>query len=298
MKRPPSPYLVSVCASLSLSLLALGCGGGGADGRGPESATTAAHASAPAATRVSATPAPEGTEAKLKWALAGEHRTPENRERDAYRHPLETLTFFGLKDDMTVVELYPGLGWYTEVLAPVLRDHGKLVVSNFESAFGKRLDAKLKAAPGIYDKVDVRMIMPPKSVPLGPDGSADLVLTFRNIHNWMQDGDTESMFAAAFRVLKPGGTFGIVEHRAPANATEEQMKKTGYVSEEKVLAFAKAAGFVLDQKSEINANPKDTKDHPNGVWSLPPSFRGGEADKAKFIAIGESDRMTLKLKKP
>ncbi|MFO0671407.1 MAG: methyltransferase domain-containing protein [Polyangiaceae bacterium] len=293
---PDARSLSRLAVAAPQALLATACGGGGAEGRGLESATTAAHASAP--TRVSATPAPEGTDAKLKWALAGEQRSADNRARDVYRHPYETLSFFGLKDDMTVVELYPGGGWYTEVLAPVLRDRGKLVVSNFESAFGKRFDAKLAASPAIYDKVDVRMINPPKSVPLGPDGSADLVLTFRNVHNWMQDGDTESMFAAAFRVLKPGGTFGVVEHRAPAGASDEQMKKTGYVSEEKVLAFAKAAGFVLEQKSEINANPKDTKDHPNGVWSLPPALRGGEVDKAKFLAIGESDRMTLKLKKP
>ena len=250
--------------------LVSGCGGASASGSGPE--TTAAHGP-PVAKRVSEKPAPEGTEAKMKWALAGEHRSDANRARDAFRHPLETLAFFGLRDDMTVVELYAGGGWYTEVLAPVLRDRGKLVITNWNPAtnqFGAALDRKLKAAPAIYDKVDVKLISPPKEIPLGPDGSADLVLTFRNVHNWFEDGDAEAIFAASFRVLKPGGTLGVVEHRAKPGTTLEQMKQTGYVTEEKVLELAKAAGFQLAEKSEINANPKDTKDHPAGVWSLPP----------------------------
>lgn len=263
--------------------------------------TPDAPAASPAPQRVSATPAPEGTEAKIAWALAGEHRDAQNRARDVFRHPRETLAFFGLKDDQTVVELYPGGGWYTEVLAPVLRDRGKLVVTNWNwktNRFAATYHHMLTSSPAIYDKVDEKVIDPPKNVPLGPDGSADLVLTFRNIHNWMSDGDAEAMMAASFRVLKPGGVMGIVEHRAAPGTPREQMLKTGYVTEEVVLAMAKAAGFELAEKSEINANPKDSKDHPNGVWSLPPALRGGDKDRAKFVAIGESDRMTIKLKKP
>ena len=260
----------------------------------------AASRAEPSYARVSATAAPEGTGDKIKWAMAGEHRA-ESRPRDAHRHPLETLTFFGLKDDMTVVELYPGRGWYTEILAPVLRDRGRLVVTNWNpvtNQFGASLDRKLKASPALYDKVNMVVIDPPKSIPLGPDGSADLVLTFRNIHNWLDDGDTAAIFAAAFKVLKSGGTLGVVEHRAASGTTLAHMQQTGYVTEDKAIELANAAGFQLTEKSEINANPRDTKNHPNGVWSLPPSLRGGDVDKAKYLAIGESDRMTLKFKKP
>lgn len=279
---------LDVVVALAVSFAAA-CGGAPAEVRTP----------APA--RVSATPAPEGTAAKLAWSLAGEHRDAEDRARDGARHPTETLSFFGLKDDMTVVELYPGYGWYTDVLAPVLRDRGKLVVTNWDPAtnkYGASYANKLKAAPGIYDRVTVNVIAPPKSIPIGADGSADLVLTFRNFHNWLMDGDAEAICAAAFRVLKPGGTFGVVEHRAVPDTTLDQMKKSGYVTEAKVIELATAAGFTLAGKSEVNANPRDTKDHPNGVWSLPPALRGGAVDKARFVAIGESDRMTLKFKKP
>jgi predicted methyltransferase len=251
-----------------------------------------------------ATP-PDRTSAALDAALAGTHRSDANRARDAYRHPKETLAFFGFRDDMTVLELWPGAGWYTEVLAPALQDHGQLIVAHLDpaaSAYAKRsrtaYDEKLAKDPDLYGKVKVVVLQPPSQYDLGPANSVDMVLTFRNLHNWMQSGSLEQVFAAAYRVLKHGGTFGIVEHRAKPDADDATVAKSGYVREQYAIQMAERAGFQFVGKSEINANPRDTKDYPEGVWTLPPTYRLGDVDRAKYQAIGESDRMTLKFIKP
>jgi predicted methyltransferase len=245
-----------------------------------------------------AAPASADIGAKLRTILALPHRTEAEKKRDQYRHPVETLSFFGLRDDMTVVELWPGGGWYTAVLAPLLREKGKLIVTSTKGANGQKYVDNLKAHPDLYDKVEVRMVAPPADLNLGPDGSADMVVTFRNIHGWVPGGYDDKVYAAAYRVLKPGGVFGVEEHRARAGSDPAELKDTGYVPEDFVIKRVEAAGFKLAGKSEVNANPKDTKDHPKGVWTLPPTLRLGEVDKDKYLAIGESDRMTLKFVKP
>lgn len=248
---------------------------------------------------------PADTSSALDAALAGSHRSEANRARDIYRHPKETLEFFGLRDDMKVIELWPGGGWYTEVLAPVLRERGKLIAAYADPAKGAyytrsraAFEDKLKASPALYDRVEVITFHPPESVTLGDAGTADMVLTFRNLHNWMQNGKLDPVVLAAYRALKPGGIFGVVEHRARPDADEATVAKSGYVREDQAIRIAESVGFKLVAKSEINANPKDTKDHPQGVWTLPPAYRLGDVDKAKYAAIGESDRMTLKFIKP
>jgi predicted methyltransferase len=248
--------------------------------------------------------------AELAAAIAGPQRSAENRARDVWRHPGETLSFFGIRPEMTVVEISPGGGWYTEILAPYLRDKGKLyaaaypreVPGEFADYYRKSreaYDAKLAAAPAVYDRVVVTDFLVPSRLEMAPAGSADLVLTFRNIHNWVdaEQGERKVM-EAAFRALKPGGVLGIVEHRTDKPVTREQMANLGYMPEAEVIAAAEAAGFRLEEKSEINANPKDTHDHPKGVWTLPPSLDLGEQDREKYLAIGESDRMTLRFRKP
>ncbi|MDB4990372.1 MAG: putative methyltransferase [Myxococcaceae bacterium] len=231
-------------------------------------------------------------------AVSAPGRTPENVLRDSARHPRETLRFFGIAPSQVVIELWPGRGWYTEILAPLLREHGKLVAVSPTGDYLQPYKDFLAAKPEAYDRVQLVEVAPPKDLDLGPDGSADAVLTFRNLHGWVQNGYAQQMHEAIFRVLKPGGVFGIEEHRARAGVSPDVSAKAGYISEEAAIAMATAAGLVLEERSEINANPKDTKDHPNGVWSLPPSLKGGETDKDKFVAIGESDRMTLRFRKP
>jgi predicted methyltransferase len=262
-----------------------------------------------------ATPAPPpvsvapSADAALDAALAATTRTPEFVARDAYRHPRESLTFFGIAPTQTVIEITPGGGWYSEILAPYLRDGGQYIGAvvnpatasndNARSYYTKgneELRAKFTALPTAFDKA-VLVEFDPAAPVFGGPNSADLVLTFRNVHNWMGNKQAEGMFKGFFDVLKPGGTLGVVEHRANADVPEGD--RSGYVSENQVIALATAAGFVLDGRSEVNANPKDTKDHPNGVWTLPPVSRvpeGGDAQKYKDI--GESDRMTLKFIKP
>jgi predicted methyltransferase len=236
-------------------------------------------------------------------ALAGSHRSEANRARDAYRHPRETLLFFGLEPHMHVVEITPGAGWYTEVLAPVLRDKGRLYAAHYHvdestHAYYRKGRAaylgKLAKNPAVYDKVVVTGIDAPKHVDIAPRGSADLVLTFRNVHNWTEAGNDAAMFKAFYDALKPGGALGVVEHRAKEGTSVRDMRRSGYMTEAYVIGLAQRAGFKLAAKSEINANPKDTKDHPRGVWSLPPTLRGGDDGREKYLAIGESDRMTLK----
>ncbi len=285
MKTPPSPLVRSSTFAL---FLAAGCAGSNAQ-QAP--ATPAAAAAAPAA------PAADETAAKLTAALAGAHRADKNRDRDVYRHPQQTLSFFGLKDNMTVIELAPGGGWYTEVLAPVLKDHGKLVLTSGDPATNKgakEFQDRLAKTPDVFGKVEYVVWGPPAKLELGAANSADLVVTFRSLHGWVGGKTADKVFKAVFDVLKPGGVLGLVEHRANPGMDS----KTGYVEESVAIELATAAGFKLDQKSEVNANPKDTKDYADGVWTLPPTLRQGDKDKEKYLAIGESDRMTLRFVKP
>jgi predicted methyltransferase len=246
-------------------------------------------------------------QAELDWtaALEGEHRSEKNAARDAFRHPRETLEFFGLREDMTVVELSPGGGWYTEVLAPLLAPSGNYYAAHYSvnggsyarRALGRYLQ-KLGENDDVYGKVTVTTLSPPSTVVIAPPGSADMVLAFRNVHSWMGSDSLAEVFVAAFDALKPGGVFGVVQHRASDGRDIERMKDTGYVSEDHVIAAARSVGFELGGRSEINANPRDTGQWEGGVWELPPSLAGDEADREARLAIGESDRMTLKFVKP
>lgn len=249
-------------------------------------------------------------------ALAGAHREDLNRARDVYRHPQQTLEFLGLKPGMSVVEIWPAKGWYTEILAPLTRGNSSYYAAGFSMTADRtpqwrknmhtEFTHKLAATPGVYDHVVVTELSVPERTTIAPPASVDLVLTFRNVHNWMKGDYAEPMFLVFNRALKPGGLLGIVEHRARPGTSLEAMIKSGYVTEQHVIKLAKDAGFELLAKSEVNANPLDTKDHPAGVWSLPPSQRlckkiekpeEAESCEKKYRAIGESDRMTLRFRK-
>ena len=255
-----------------------------------------------------ALPAPAaeaGDDDRLKSVIAGDHRTPKYRARDRYRNPYETLTFLGLKPDMTVVEIWPGGGWYTEILAPYLKGTGKYYAaswdrtakSDFIQRTLKRYHAKLKDRPDLYGEVTVTELSRSKT-DIAPKGSADMVLTFRNVHNWMRFGYERTVFQAMYDALKPGGILGVVEHRGDPEAFQDPQALSGYVNEDYTIELAQDVGFELVAKSEVNANPKDTKKHPEGVWTLPPTLRLKDKDRDKYLAIGESDRMTLKFVKP
>lgn len=242
----------------------------------------------------------------LDKAVAGTHRAEANRARDAARNPKETLEFFGFDPGQTIVEVFPGGGWYTEILAPAVRGHGKLIAAHFPadsaSDYAQRVRgeylAMLATRPEVYDQVEVIGYEPGGENALGAPGSADLVLTFRNMHSFLRQDNVEKFLADAYAVLKRGGTLGLVQHRARAGADPEAAKDVGYLPEAWVIEQVESAGFKLDVRAEINANPRDTADHPAGVWSLPPSLRQGDTDRDKYEAIGESDRMTLRFVKP
>jgi len=242
----------------------------------------------------------------LQQAIAGKHRSAEHKARDKYRHPQQTLEFFDVKENMTVVEISPGEGWYTEILAPYLKDKGKLYAAHFSAHaeqpyFKKGLEnfvKKLHKRPKVYGKVELTELQPPEFLRIAPDGSADRVLTFRNVHNWMKNDQAAAVFSAMYKALKPGGILGIVEHRNSTLKQQDTKAESGYVSEDYVIALARNAGFEFLGKSEINANSKDTKDYPEGVWTLPPSLALKDKDRKKYLAIGESDRMTTKFVKP
>ncbi|MEQ1516639.1 MAG: methyltransferase [Usitatibacteraceae bacterium] len=232
--------------------------------------------------------------------LAAEHRAETNRARDVYRHPKETLAFFGVKSESTVVEVFPGGGWYTEILAPLLRDNGRYVAA-FPAQSTRGLASfqeKLAAKPAVYDKVKIMPLGPPDAFNIRPDGGADFVLTFRNVHNWVNDEMVDVFMKSFYDALKPGGVLGVVEHRAKPGTKLKASIDSGYMTEEFVIKHAQMAGFKLEEKSEINANPKDTKDYKDGVWTLPPVLTLKDVDRAKYLAIGESDRMTLRFVKP
>jgi predicted methyltransferase len=256
--------------------------------------------------------AQQGASAAIDAALAGTHRSEANTARDRYRHPKETLEFFGLRPEMTVVEIWPGGGWYTEILAPVLRDRGRLYVAQYGSKppfpYQQRemdtLAGKMRASPDLYRTVTPTALgLFTNELTIAPLGSADLVVTFRNVHNWFQEGygpanAAELAFKAMFDALKPGGMLGVVDHRWADPATEDPGARNGYVSEQRVIELAEAAGFELAGRSDVNRNPRDTHDYPEGVWTLPPDLALGERDRDKYLAIGESDRFTLKFVKP
>ncbi|ACY17805.1 class I SAM-dependent methyltransferase [Haliangium ochraceum] len=245
--------------------------------------------------------------AKLEAVLASEHRTPANAERDDQRHPLDTLMFFEIEPTMTVVDGGSGGGWYTEVLAPFLAKEGKLVAATYDpegadddgrTAYGKRFQLFLGQSPEAYGKVEPVYVTDPESLSFGEAGAADRVLFFRELHGATRRGHLDAYMSAAFAALKPGGMMGVVQHRAADDADAEESVKKGYLPEPFVIAAAEKAGFKLAEKSDINANPKDTKDYEKGVWTLPPSLAMDDVDREKYTAIGESDRMTLKFVKP
>ena len=253
----------------------------------------------PAALPVTASAAPRAP-APIAAAVAAPTRTPANIARDRYRHPAETLAFFGVKPTDTVVEVWPGAGWYTEILAPLTVARGRYYVAGpWEKGLNGVRGLQGKDA-ATYGKVQLAALPAQAGQPSVPDGSADVVLTFRNVHNWRFGGEDQArqMFAAMYRMLKPGGTLGVVEHRLPEARDSAAEEKSGYMKPSSVIGFATAAGFRLAGKSEVNANPKDTADWSGGVWTLPPSYALKEVDRAKYAAIGESDRMTLKFVKP
>ncbi len=286
----------TVLVATVLALCLAGCGGG--EQGAPEDQTTPQSEPAPAPEEI------------LGAIVSGEHRTAEETARDAYRHPLETILFFGIEPDMTVVEVSPGGGWYTQILAPYLKSGGgKLYAAGFSrDGASERVLASLDAferkyvsAPEIYGDIEMTVL----GEEIAPEGAADAVVTFRNVHNWQQRGRAAEAFSSFFKALKPGGILGVVEHRADG-ADLPRDGSSGYAYTDDIVALAEAAGFILDRSSEINANPIDTKEHPFGVWTLPPvrrtsEIRGNEDpefDQAPYDAIGESDRMTLRFLKP
>ena len=297
-----------VTIATALTLILAGCGST-APPAAPTAAATPAAAAKPAADQPAQPPPPVSADQmvgqKIDQVLAGDWRSEKNKARDQYRHPKQTLEFFGLKSGTTLIELTPGGGWYAEILAPLFKGSGNYIAAivtpkKKEGEDAQDMDAlskKFAGDPAHYGEAKV-VQFDLKAPTLGAPGSADMVVTFRNVHNWVMADAAPGMFKASFDVLKPGGVFGVVDHRAAAGADLEKVKKSGYLPEDLVIKMATDAGFKLDAKSEINANPKDTKDYPEGVWTLPPSLALKEKDQDKYLAIGESDRMTLRFVKP
>ncbi len=253
---------------------------------------------------VAPTSASDFTASQLDLVLEGSWRPEADRARDVYRHPKATLQFFGVQPDQTVIEITPGGGWYSEILAPLLNDNGHYIAAVAAPKSGdeaRRDDSalvrKFAADPAHYDHAKI-VEFDPRAPVFGPPASADMVLTFRNVHNWVMADTAPAMFKAFFAVLKPGGVLGVVDHRAADDAPLAAVKNSGYLPTHHVVKLAVDAGFRLEGSSEINANPEDTHDHPKGVWTLPPTLALGDKDRAKYLAIGESDRMTLKFVKP
>jgi predicted methyltransferase len=246
------------------------------------------------------------TAAAITTASVGSHRSPKNIARNRYRHPLETLSFFGLRSDMTVIEALPGGLWYTEILAPVVREKGQYIAASYDLSLPDQPDYQVRGhqylvgrianEPDVFGSAKIATLAAPTSIDLGAPGSADMVLTFRSNHGWIREDAIDSVYEAFFEVLKSGGTLGVVQHRAGDQTDTSTFN--GYVAQERVVELASAAGFVLEASSEINANAKDMANYSGGVWTLPPSLLLGEVDADKYLAIGESDRMTLRFRKP
>jgi predicted methyltransferase len=244
-------------------------------------------------------------DARLQAIVAGDHRAAANKARDVYRHPVETLGFFGIKPTDTVVELWPFGGWYAEILGPYLRDKGQYYAAAMDPAstnpgdlrYNESFNKMMAERPDLYSKVRVSVLAPGK-MQIAPDGTADMVVSFRNIHNWVWANIEKDVFDAAYRALKPGGVLGIVEHRNNDANFEPSQRGQAYVGETYAINLIESVGFKLAGRSDINRNPKDTKDYPRGVWTLPPNYAEGDKDREKYTAIGESDRFTLKFVKP
>ena len=247
------------------------------------------------------------TQAKLKTVLTGTQRSEGNKARDQYRHPLEILQFFGFKQDMAVMEVWPGGGWWTEILAPLLREKGRYFAANLDpdskakgvKEFVASFQDKLDKDPASYSKAKVVAISPStgKTEPVKP-GTMDMVLTFRNIHNWMSAGDAKEMFEVMFKSLKPGGYLGVEEHRGRTDKEQDPKASNGYVREDYAIKLIESVGFKLVATSPVGDNPKDTKDYPKGVWTLPPTFAEGDKDRTKYATIGEADNFTLLFQRP
>ncbi|WP_051881606.1 class I SAM-dependent methyltransferase [Parvularcula oceani] len=253
-------------------------------------------------------------QASLEQIAQGDWRSEDDRARDQYRNPVETLEFFGLRPDMTVVEVWPGGGWYTEVIAPYLAQGGG---TYYAAGFDPETDSQYQrdsiaaferefaSDPDTYGDVNMT-VLSPQEAEVAPAGSADMVLTFRNVHNFVMNGFAENAFEGFYEALKPGGVLGVVDHRLPEDADDEMERSSGYVKRSTVMALAEEAGFEFVREAEINANPQDTADHPFGVWTLPPTSRtqGSDGqmpegfDAERYAEIGESDRFTLMFRKP
>ena len=236
--------------------------------------------------------------------VEGAHRTPEFVERDQYRNPAQTLRFFDIQPEHDVVEISPGAGWYTEILAPYVE--GNFYAAHFPENSGVEYFDRIRGAyeerlasdPEVFEDVQIVVFDPATGALDLDDSSVDRVLSFRNVHTWLRFDSEEAAFASFFRVLRPGGFLGIVQHRSRQLIDRDQMVETGYVVQDAVIEAAQAAGFEFVAASEVNANFRDSANHPEGVWTLPPSLRLGDKDRARYLAIGESDRMTLKFRKP
>ena len=247
----------------------------------------------------------QSTAQQLTTIMAGDQRSEANRARDVYRHPKETLLFFGIRPEMTVLEVWPAPGWYTEIIAPLLREKGKYYAavspanpaSDYNTKQHAAFQAKLAARPDLYSKVSV-VTLPADGGDVVAAGTLDMAVTFRNIHNFMSDGTASQTFATLYRALKPGGLLGVVEHRGNKDVPQDPKAKSGYVNEDFAIRLIEAQGFRLVGTSQVNDNPKDTKDYAEGVWTLPPTYTLGDKDRAKYAAIGESDRFTLLFAKP
>jgi predicted methyltransferase len=247
----------------------------------------------------------ETTAAALDNILAGSQRAGENSARDRYRHPKETLLFFGIRPEMKVLEVWPEPGWYTEIIAPLVRERGQYVAaviapdpdSKYVTSRLADYQQKLTASPDLYGAVEV-VTLPTDGSDVVPAGTLDMVVTFRNIHNWMARDSAGQVFGTLYRALKPGGVLGVVEHRSNAAVAQDPKAKSGYVNEDYAIRLIEGQGFRLVGESQVNANPQDTKDYEQGVWTLPPTYRLGDKDRQKYTDIGESDRFTLKFIKP
>ncbi len=303
MKNPAAALSLAVVIGAAFTLAA--CGTNDSTSAPAKAGAANAPADQPAQPMAPQSATPVATPAgSLDQILAGAWRSDANKARDAYRHPKQTLDFFGVKPGDTLIEITPGGGWYTEVLAPLLKGAGNYVAAipiDANAEGGSRGNDKFRAKlqENAKDFGDVKLAeFDPKAPVLGAPATADVVLTFRNAHNWVQADTAPAMFTSFFAVLKPGGTLGVVDHRAAAGADVDKIKESGYLPQDFVIKLATDAGFKLVDQSEINANAKDTKDYAKGVWTLPPTFAMKDEDREKYAAIGESDRMTLKFAKP